>query len=335
MKLKYMKKINLLMLFWILEALNTNAEKKDKEQIDFAVGGQAVIEGVMMRSPNSIEIAVRKTNGDIKIREKNHQTIIQRYKFLNIPILRGIINLFEMMYIGTDAINYSANEFVEEEEIKRDTKMAKIIDAFMFVLSFVFAMALSIGLFKFIPLWITTWLEAYSTSIESNYIVFNLVDGILKMTIFLAYILLLTMFESFRRVFEYHGAEHKAIFNYEAKEPLTVKNSKKQTRFHPRCGTSFILIVFLISIAVYTFIPKNPDFWQNLAVRVAVLPFIAGISYEFLKFSAKNIDNFIVKVAVKPGLWFQRLTTKEPNDEQLEVGIKSLEAALAMEKKAK
>lgn len=151
------------------------------------------------------------------------------------------------------------------------------------------------------------------------------------MTIFLTYILILTFIPSFRRVFEYHGAEHKSIFTYEAHKELTVENAKTFTRFHPRCGTSFILIVFIISILVYTFIPKQPDFIENFAVRIAVLPFIAGISYEYLKISAKHAGNIFVKYLIAPGLWFQRLTTKEPDGHQLEVGLFSLKEALAME----
>ncbi|MFA7686051.1 MAG: DUF1385 domain-containing protein, partial [Candidatus Gracilibacteria bacterium] len=156
-----------------------------------------------------------------------------------------------------------------------------------------------------------------------------------KMFMFLAYIYILSLIPSFRRIFEYHGAEHKSIFTYENHLELIPKNAKKQTRFHPRCGTSFIIIVFVISILVYTALPKQTDFWSNLAVRIGFLPFIAGISYEYLKLSAKYSRNFIVKGLVTPGLWFQRLTTKEPNNAQLEVGLKSLEQALAMESQKK
>ncbi len=333
------KRLNFIVLTWVVEALNKDVEDEEMvEGIDFAVGGQAVIEGVMMRSPNHISVAVRKESGGIKVKNKAHQVLTQRFKFLNVPILRGVVNLFEMMIIGTDAINFSANEFIEEPEDeksnnKEPSKLAKIGEALMFALSFVLAMALSIGLFKFIPLWVTTWLEGHSAYIADNYIVFNLIDGVLKMLIFLSYIFILSLIPSFRRIFEYHGAEHKSIFNYESKEPLTVKNSDKQIRFHPRCGTSFILIVFIVSIVFYTFIPKHPDFLTNLTLRVALLPFIAGISYEYLKFSAKRMDNKLVKAMVQPGLWFQRLTTKEPDKKQLEVGLRSLKEALAMEKK--
>ena len=322
------KKINFVILNWALEALN--------QEIDFAVGGQAVIEGVMMRSPSSISIAVRKSDGTIKVRNKPYKTLTQRYKWLNIPIVRGVINLFEMMVVGSEAINYSASESVEQSDNStkpsRPSFLSQILQTFLYIFSFILALALSIGLFKFITLWITTYLESNSLYIANHYIIFNLIDGLIKMSIFLAYIFLLGLIPSFHRVFEYHGAEHKSIFNYESKKPLTVANAKKQIRFHPRCGTSFILIVFVISIIVYTFIPKQPDFWMNFSVRLAILPFIAGISYEYLKLSAKHAKNAVVKALIAPGLWFQRLTTKEPDEKQLAVGLKSLQEALATEK---
>lgn len=329
------KKINYLTLTWAIDALS-----KDSNDIDFAVGGQAVVEGVMMRSPNHITIAVRKSDSTIKVQKRHYRTLTQRYKWLNVPILRGVINLFEMMIIGTDAINYSANESLDEAATTEDKKksapgrLAKTLEVVMFITSFILALALSIFLFKFIPLWVTTYLESKSAYIANNYIIFNLIDGALKMTIFLSYIFVLSLIPSFRRIFEYHGAEHKSIFNYESHTELNVANAKKQSRFHPRCGTSFILIVFVVSILVYTLIPKQPEFWHNLALRLALLPLIAGISYEYLKLSAKHTDKLIVRALVAPGLWFQRLTTKEPDNTQLEVGLESLKSSLALEKAA-
>ncbi|MDA1060411.1 MAG: DUF1385 domain-containing protein [bacterium] len=333
------KKINFIALNWAIGALDKDVDdEKPVEGIDFAVGGQAVIEGVMMRSPNNITVAVRKPNGKIKVKKNHYQTITQRYKRLNVPIIRGVVNLFEMMIVGTKAINFSANESLDEaeDELKKESKppskIEKVLEVILFTISFILAMALSIFLFKALPLWITTYLESHSTYIAKNYIVFNLIDGLIKMSIFLSYIFILSLIPSFRRIFEYHGAEHKSIFNYENKIPLNVENASKQIRFHPRCGTSFILIVFTLSIIVYTFIPKQPDFINNLLVRLAALPLIAGISYEYLKLSARHMDNVFVKALVTPGLWFQRLTTKEPDEKQLAVGLKSLKDALAMEK---
>jgi uncharacterized protein YqhQ len=326
-----------------MEAFSAQPKPKSTNgKIDFAVGGQAVLEGVMMRSPNNITIAVRKKNKTIKVHKQKYHVLTQRYKILNIPIIRGVVNLFEMMVIGTKAINISANEMLEDELTPAEKKKMssqkksigmKVLEYSMFVFSLVMAIALSIFLFKFIPLWVTTMLQEKIPYLKEHYFAFNLIDGGLKMFMFLAYIFVLSLIPSFRRIFEYHGAEHKSIFTYENHLELTAKNAKKQTRFHPRCGTSFILIVFVISILVYTVVPKQTNFWENLSVRLAFLPLIAGISYEYLKASAKYSQNFLVKAVIQPGLWFQRLTTKEPNKSQLEVGLKSLEEALAMEKR--
>lgn len=357
------KTTNLIILSWLLEILNKQqevSERREREQveesgsagseakrtlpndIDFAVGGQAVIEGVMMRSPSNITIAVRKQDNSIKVTNRDYIPLTKRIKALNIFIVRGVVNLFEMMGIGAKAINYSANESLEDpEDIKRNTHqevgktiLNRVGEIVMFIISLVLAIGLSLALFKGLPLLVATYFEGTSTYVEQNYILFNLIDGLAKITIFLSYIFILSLIPSFKRIFEYHGAEHKSIFAYENKLELTVPNAKKQSRFHPRCGTSFILVVFVISIIVYTFIPKQDTFMANLGLRVLALPFIAGISYEYLKLSAKFVENPFVKLLVAPGLWLQRLTTKEPDNSQLEVGLKSLAESLAAEKKA-
>lgn len=326
------KKLNYLVLSW---AVNLAEQDVEDETIDFAVGGQAVIEGVMMRSPNAITIAVRKPDGEITVKKERYQTLIQRIRRLNIPVVRGVINLFEMMIIGTRAINYSANESMEEEDRPKNStkhpKLGQAIEMMLFIISFVVAMAFSLALFKAAPLWIATFIQKYVPAMATYDILFNLVDGVLKALIFLGYIFLLSLIPSFRRVFEYHGAEHKSIFAYESKQGLNVKNAEKQSRFHPRCGTSFIIIVFIISIAVYTFIPRQDSYLQNLALRILVLPLIAGISYEFLKLSATYSSHKIVRMLIAPGLAFQKLTTKEPDSDQLQVGLKSLKEALVLE----
>lgn len=324
----------------------------NNKKIDFAIGGQAVIEGVMMRSPNHIVISVRKQDKSIKVKQKPYRTLTQKYRSLNIPILRGVINLFEMMGVGFQAINFSANEYADdyaeqsEGGVPRATKapapepfepspqtlLQKIAEVAMFTVSLVIAIAFSIFLFKFLPLWITTYFESKFVTIKNNYILFNLIDGALKTSFFIFYIYFLTLFKSFKRIFEYHGAEHKSVFTYEKSLPLTVENARKQSRFHPRCGTSFILIVFVISILVYTVLPKQPDFVKNLTIRVAFLPLIAGIAYEYLKISARYADKKFSQIFVAPGLWLQRLTTKEPTDDQLEVALNSLKIALESEK---
>ncbi len=310
--------------------------KDGQKKIDFAVGGQALIEGVMMRSPNFITAAVRKTKGDIKMKEENFMSMGRRIRFFGVPLVRGVVNLVEMMIIGMKMLNYSAKESLDEEEDLEETATAgqKLFMAASFALSIVVALGMSLFLFKFLPLWITDWLSGVFPLLDENYLVFNLVDGVLKTVFFIVYIALIGLFPSLKRVFEYHGAEHKSIYTYEKGLDLTPENAAKQTRFHPRCGTSFILIVFLISIFVYTFVPRQEDFMMNFGLRVLFLPLIAGISYEFLKWSAKKQDNAFMRALVTPGLWFQRLTTKEPDLKQLEVALSALRQALALEEKA-
>jgi len=310
-------------------------ETKDGKKIDFAVGGQAVIEGVMMRSNDFITVAVRKESGDIELKDDPFKSITKKIKILGVPFVRGVVGLFEMMIVGMKALNFSASVMIEETDgVKREdmSKKEKFIEKIMFGLSFVFAIAMSLFLFKFLPLWITDWLSGIYEPLRQSFL-YNAVDGILKTSFFILYIWILTLMPSIKRVFEYHGAEHKSIYTYEKGLDLKVENAKKQSRFHPRCGTSFILIVFMISILTYTLLPRDPDFLMHFARRLAFLPLIAGVSYEFLKWSAKHTDNKIMKAAISPGLWFQRLTTKEPDDKQLEVALKALNKALELEDK--
>jgi len=310
--------------------MNKSHSKKDK--IDFAVGGQAVIEGVMMRSPNFVATSVRKKNGKIKTKQDPFQSIIMKYKLLSIPLVRGVVNLVEMMIVGMHSVNFSANEFVDEdEEEKEEEQKNGLFEMFTFIFSIFLSLALAVFLFKFVPLAITEFLRTKFVAIENNYILFNLIDGTIRIVIFFTYITLLSQLKDFRRVFEYHGAEHKSIYTYEKDLPLTVENARKQSRFHPRCGTSFIIIILLISIAVYTFVPRDPVFLVNFFKRLAVLPLIAALGYEFLKWSAKNESHFLVRYFVKPGLLTQHITTKEPDDEQLEVALAALKATLTLE----
>lgn len=339
-------------------------------KIDFAVGGQAVIEGVMMRSPDFITVAVKKMDGHIKVQEKPFTSYARRLKLHNIPLIRGIINMFEMMIVGTKALNFAAQEQIEDEEALEKSRKAakaegkalpkdpvqpdkllkpsdvvkaesqadpnksttsKIFDALLFAGSMVFAFALSIFLFKFIPFWSATLFKENFSTVADNYFLFNVIDGILKVSIFILYIGLISFLPGLKRVFEYHGAEHKAIFTYEQGLPLEVEHARPQTRFHPRCGTSFILIVFIISILAYTAVPPAETFWSTFALRVAVLPLIAGISYEFLKWSAKKQNSPLMQLFIRPGLWLQRLTTREPDDTQLEVALVALKKALELQ----
>lgn len=306
-------------------------KRKKGRKIDFAVGGQAVIEGVMMRSPGFVTIAVRKEKGHIKVKEDSFNSITKRLKFLGLPFIRGIIGLFEMMVVGMKALNFSANEMIEEDDYT-PTKNEKIIEKIMFGFSIVFAFGLSLFLFKFLPLWITEWITGFYEPLRASF-VYNLIDGLLKTSFFVLYIAILNVMPSIKRVFEYHGAEHKSIYTYEKELPLTVENAKKQSRFHPRCGTSFVFIVFMISIFMYTLMPRNPEFLLNFTQRLMLLPVVAAVSYEFLKWSARHAENKFLKYLVAPGLQFQKLTTKEPDDKQLEVALEALQTALDLEEK--
>jgi uncharacterized protein YqhQ len=305
---------------------------KNEQKFDFAVGGQAVIEGVMMRSNEFVTVAVRKEDGRIKVKDDPFKSISKRIKFLGLPFIRGIVGLGEMMMVGMSALNYSANQMIEEpgQEDVEKTKKQKVGEGILFAFSFLFAISLSLFLFKFLPLWITEWVSNMYAPFK-NSILYNVLDGALKTSFFILYIVLLSFMPSIKRVFEYHGAEHKSIFAYENGCELTVENAKKQSRFHPRCGTSFIFIVFMISILIYTVLPRNPDFTINFINRMLLLPVIAAISYEFLKWSARQQTNPIMKLAISPGLAFQRLTTKEPDDQQIEVAIHALQKALDLE----
>lgn len=205
----------------------------------------------------------------------------------------------------------------------------------MMLASLGMALGLGLGLFKFLPLAITDYLSGNYPILEEKFWLYNLVDGSIKISFFIIYIFLISLLPDMKRVFEYHGAEHKAVRAYEADVELTPENAQKMSRFHPRCGTSFVLIVFVISIAFYTILPTHKEFWLRLVERIAVLPLIAGISYEFLKWSANHENAWWLKAAITPGMWLQKLTTREPNLKQLEVAIAALESTLEGERKKK
>lgn len=305
-------------------------------QIDFPIGGQALIEGVMMRSPAFVSISVRKKNGSIKQKLNPFVSLTAKHKALKIPLVRGIVNLFEMMIIGMNAINFSANEYAEDmeedaetpEEQTTDKPKSKALDALFFAFSIILSFALAIFLFKYIPLAITEYLRKIWPAVAKYYLLFNAIDGGIRIAIFIAYIFSLSLFKSFRRIFEYHGAEHMSVHTYEKKLPLTVENARTQSTLHPRCGTSFLFIILIASIIIYSFVPRNPVFWLNLTQRLAVLPLIAAVGYEILKWSAKRINNPLVKIVVAPGLWSQRITAKKPDDQQLEVALDALKNSL-------
>jgi len=301
---------------------------------DFQVGGQAVIEGVMMRSPYAVAVAVRKSNGEIVVRKHSFVPLTKRYKFLNLPIIRGAIALAETLYTGIKALTFSADIAAQEEEeengkvdenSKKDdttkSKKEQVLTTLWLALSIALGAFLALFLFFYLPLLLTDLM-----GVKEGYL-FNIVDGIIRISIFLAYIWLITIWKSMRRIFEYHGAEHKSIFALEKGDELTVENIRKYSTHHPRCGTSFLLIVMLVSIAVFIFLGR-PHTIQERLIRLLYVPLIAGISYEIIKFSGKKSTNPLVRALTVPGLWLQRMTTKEPDDKQLEVAIVALKSSL-------
>ncbi len=287
------------------------------------IGGQAVLEGVMMRAPRALAIAVRRPSGEIVVKREQMPPLSERYPIVKLPILRGAVALFTSLVIGIKALNFSANEAMAEEEKEDGTKDE--LSSWALAGTMAMAFGFGIALFFFFPLYMTKLLVPY---IGDNNIIFNLVDGVIRVIVFLLYIWSIARMKDIQRVFQYHGAEHKTIFAFENGEELILENVKKYSRLHPRCGTSFLLIVMLVSIAVFSLIPKAWPFVYKALSRVVLLPLIAGISYEFLKWSAKNDCNPVVKAIITPGLALQRLTTREPDDEQLEVAIRSVKEAL-------
>lgn len=292
-----------------------------------SVGGQAVIEGVMMQSKNYRAIAVRKSNGEIELKKQIIQSWIKDKKIDKIPFLRGSFILFETMIEGMKSLNYSSEFFLgEEEEDAIDRFLKRIFkdkanDAIMAV-SLILAMILSIGLFVLIP----TSIGGLFSSFIHNNIVLNLIEGLFRICILILYMLLISRNKDIKRTFMYHGAEHKAIYCYESGLELTVENARKFTTLHPRCGTNFLFIVMATSIILFSFFGW-PNILARIAMRILCIPIVAGISYEIIKFLGKY-NNILSKIVAYPGMMLQHITTNEPNDEQLEVAIKALKAVI-------
>ena len=292
-----------------------------------------------MRSPKRIATAVRRANGQIEVKVQEFQSLVQRIKWLNIPVLRGAITLFEVMILGIKTLQWSADKALEDEQAKEEaqgkSKKKKKKKSGMSTMSAIFSitLALVIGISAFfaLPLYLTTRIF----NIEEQALLFNLVAGVIRIVFFLLYIWGISFMKDVKRLFEYHGAEHKTVFAFEDRVPLTVENVKKYSTFHPRCGTSFLMIVMLISLFFFAIVDTIIILWTGhislitrLAVHLPLIPVVAGLSYEALKASANNIDNALVRLLIAPGLGLQRITTSEPDAEQMEVGIVALQAAL-------
>ena len=270
------------------------------------VGGQAVIEGVMMRGFGKVATAVREPGGKINVQVKPVTSIADRYPVLKLPLLRGAVSLFESLILGMKSLSFSAQAAGEEDEQLTDRELIGTI---------ILAIALACGLFVAIP----TFAAKFFHTLTDDPVALNLAEGVLRLIIFLAYLFAISRMKDIQRVFQYHGAEHKTIFCYEADLPLTVENVKKFPRLHPRCGTAFLLSIFVFAFLGW------PELWIRILSRIILLPVVAGLSYEIIRFSARSQNSF-VKLATLPGLWLQYLTTREPDDSMIEVAIKSLEA---------
>ena len=279
------------------------------------VGGQAVIEGVMMRGPQYIATAVRTPSGEIAIKKDPIHSISERFPVLKKPFIRGIIALYESLVYGMKSLSYSAQMSGEEDEQMSSVQMGITI-AISTVLAIVFFLALPTFIVKFIP------------GVDTPFKL-NIVEGILRLLIFLLYIWGISLTKDIQRVFEYHGAEHKTIWTYESGEELTVENVMKHSRLHPRCGTNFLLIVMVMSIFVFAFLGW-PNLLERIISRVVLMPVVAGLSYEMIRLAGRTTSP-VVQTLFKPGLWLQLLTTRQPHADQIEVAIKALEAAKPVE----
>ena len=287
-----------------------------KKITDLAVGGQAVIEGVMMRDANKTATAVRLPNGEIEVETHPVTSIRDRYPVLNLPLIRGSVIMVESLVIGMRALSFSAQAAGEEDEQMTKKEIAMTI---------LFALVLASVLFIVIPTGAAHLAAVYT----NDPVVFNLIEGGIRLFVFLLYIWGISFMGGIRRVFQYHGAEHKTIHCYEAGEALTVENVQKFPRLHPRCGTNFLLIVMVVAIVFHVFFGW-PDLWLRILSRLAVLPVVAGVSYEIIRFAGRS-ENRIVRIMITPGLWLQYLTTRPPADEMVEVAIESLKAVLPPE----
>ena len=302
-------------------------------QKNSGIGGQAVIEGIMMRNGDQYSIAARKENGEIALEKRPYKSIIPGKTVWKIPLIRGMISFIDSLVVGVSSLMWSADQAVEEEEGEAEKPKTAEEQAkeertwkVMMTGTVIFSVCFSIVLFMLLPFWIAGLLRGAGAS---NVLV-HLVEALLRLGIFLAYMLLISRMKDIQRVFAYHGAEHKTIACFEAGEALTVENVKKHTRLHKRCGTSFLLIVMLVIIFVFAFLGW-PDLWLRILSRVVLLPVVAGISYEIIKLSA-NSSNCVLGWAIKPGLWLQYMTTREPDDDMIEVAIESVKAVLPEDK---
>lgn len=307
------------------------------------VGGQAVIEGVMMRAPGSVATAVRRSNGAIVVRQEPYMSVVEKYKILRLPVLRGAVGLVDMMYLGIRTLNFSAEIAMEDLEPEngkqnKNGRKKKPQSSLALAATLVFALALGIGIFFILPIVITTKVFRF----EQSALEFNLVAGLIRISILLAYLSAIALSKEIQRLFQFHGAEHKTVFAFELSDTLVPPVVAGRSRFHPRCGTSFLLIVMFVAILTFSLLDAvliqilgSLTIVTRLLTHLPFIPVVGGISYEVIKFSSKHTATWWGKLLIAPGLWLQRVTTREPDESQVEVAIVALKCALGLDDPAK
>jgi uncharacterized protein YqhQ len=327
---RYLKHLSLTATSWAMSSSD-----------DVLVGGQAVIEGVMMRSPKGYSVAVRRRDGSYRVVKDTLQTVGEKWKIFKLPILRGVGVLGQALVLGIKTLRFSADEMVKDEEAalqpasaatatpatpESETATPSALPSWVIGGSVLLALGMNIALFIVLPLFITGLIQR-QLGFESQ-LLFNAIDGVFRVGTFLLFLLTISLMKDMRRVFEFHGAEHKTVFNFEAKEPLAVENARKYSTLHPRCGTSFLLVLMVVSIVVFS-VARFDSIAMKLVSRIVLLPLIAGISYEVIRYSAKHPGS-LLRAVTYPGLMMQKITTKEPDNNQLATAIKALEEALSV-----
>ena len=296
------------------------------------VGGQAVLEGVMMRTPHAWGISCRKPSGEIVSHSEPLERLSEKHKWMGWPFVRGVMTLGHAMTLGFRALRFSAN--VQLDELQKDEagnppEKKFEISGWIATVNIVFSLAFFIFMYKYLPLVATTELKKAHPSLNGQ-IMFNLMDGLIRLALFLIFIWATSLLKDIRRVYQYHGAEHKTVFAFENGDPLSTLWVQRYPTFHPRCGTSFLMTVMIISIFIYMLVPVT-TFWARFGIRIALLPVITGVSYEIIRFAAKR-QKSLFAVMTAPGLWLQRVTTRPPSDDQAECAITALEQAMVLEK---
>ncbi len=297
------------------------------------VGGQAVLEGVMMRSPHAFAITCRKPSGELSTYSEPLERLSEKHKWMSWPVVRGVMTLGQAMALGFRALKFSANiqlDELQKDEAGNPPEKKFEISGWIATVNILFSVGFFIFMYKYLPLLATTELKKTHPSLNGQ-IMFNLIDGLIRLALFLFFIWGTSLLGDIRRVYQYHGAEHKTVFAFENGDPLETAAVQKYSTFHPRCGTSFLMTVMIISIFVYMLVPVH-TFWARFAIRIALLPVIAGVAYEMIRYAAKHRSSLFA-VMTAPGLWLQRITTRPPTDEQAECAIHALDQAMVLEKK--